>query len=260
MPLEAQTITLGATTTTENSGLLGEILPQFAVATGLNVQVVVQGSGAILKLGETGDLDLLLVHDRIGEDRFMEAGWGELRRDVMASRFVIVGSAEDPARIRGLGDPVSALRQIAETGNFFISRGDESGTHAAELRLWEGAGLAPQIDQPSWYRQSGAGMGATLNIVAGLGAYALTDIATWLGFGNRAGLEIMVGGTDPRLAEPGLANPYGIILVNSVRHPHLDTDAARRFIDWLTGPEGRAAIAGFVVSGEHPFVPTGGGE
>lgn len=239
----AQTIFVGATTTTENSGLLDHLLPQFSAATGLRTRVIAQSTGAILNLGETGDIDLMLVHNRAAEDQFMAAGFGQLRRDVMTSRFLIVGPAEDPASIAGVSDPALALRRIGETSSVFVSRGDDSGTHAAELRLWSDAGLAPQIDQPAWYRQTGAGMGATLNIVSGLGAYALTDNATWLSFGNRAGLEIMVSGGDPRLD-----NPYGVIQVNSAPE-------ARRLLDWLTGPAGRAAIAGFEVGGEHPFVP-----
>ena len=185
-----------------------------------------EGTGAILKLAETGDVDAVLVHDRAAEDRFMAAGFGVHRSDIMESRFLFVGPADDPAGIRGLDDPVEAMARIASTGAVFTSRGDGSGTHAAELRLWHDSGLAPQDDNPAWYRETGSGMGATLNTGAALGAYLLADRPTWESFGNRAGLDVLAAGDDPRLA-----NPYGLILVDPARHAHVQIDAARALSD-----------------------------
>ena len=247
----AQSLLLGVTSTTENSGLLGHLLPRFTQATGIEVRALVHGTGAILKLAETGDIDAALVHDRAAEDRFMAAGFGEHRRDVMKSRFLFVGPAHDPAGIRGLENPVAVMRRIALARAPFLSRGDDSGTPAAELRLWRDAGLAPQDDNPAWYRETGSGMGATLNTGAALGAYMLADRPTWESFGNRAGLEALAAGADPRFA-----NPYGVIVVDPVRHAHVAIDAARAFSAWLTGAAGQAAIAAFEIGGERMFVPT----
>ncbi|MFQ5971331.1 MAG: substrate-binding domain-containing protein, partial [Alphaproteobacteria bacterium] len=236
-PSEGETITLAATTTTDNSGLLAFLLPRFEAATGIKVRVVVQGTGAVLRLGQSGDVDVMLVHDPQSETAFMASGAGWIRREVMASEFLIVGPDADPAGIRGLDDADLALRRIAEARALFASRADDSGTHKAEQRLWRAAGVDPRSASGEWYRETGAGMGATLNIASGLGAYALTENATWLSFGNRKGLEALVAG-DPRFI-----NPYGIIVVNPSRHPHVREVAARRFVDWLTSAPGQAAIA-----------------
>ena len=248
-PSEEETITLAATTTTEDSGLLDWLLPRFEDATGIKVRVVVRSTGAVLRLGRTGDVDVLLVHDRQSEEAFMASGAGSIRREVMKSEFLIVGPEADPAAIRGLSDADLALRRIAAARAPFASRADDSGTHKTEHRLWRDAGVDPRSASGEWYRETGAGMGATLNVASSLGAYTLTESATWFSFGNREGLEALVAG-DPRFF-----NPYAIIVVNPARHPHVRGEAAGRFVDWLTSPPGQAAIADFRIGGKQPFVP-----
>lgn len=251
---EERFITLASTTSTDNSGLFAHILPKFAADTGIAVRVVAVGTGAALRIGQAGDADALLVHARAAEDRFVADGYGAFRRNVMHNDFVIVGPAGDPAGTGRAGDAVAALRVIAASGVPFLSRGDDSGTHKAELRLWRDAGIDPKGASGTWYRETGAGMGATLNTAANMAAYALTDRGTWLSFKNRAGLAIAYEG-DPRLY-----NPYGVILVNPARHPHIKKADALRFIDWLTGPQGQKAIAEFRVGGQRLFfadAPTG---
>lgn len=242
-------ITLASTTSTDNSGLFADILPRFTALMGIAVRVVAVGTGAALRLGARGDADVVLVHARGAEDRFMADGHGSLRRDVMHNDFVVVGPAADPARVAGGRDVVVALRRIATARAVFASRGDDSGTHKAELRHWRAAGLDPAKSSGAWYLETGAGMGATLNVAAAKSAYTLTDRATWLAFGNRRGLKIVVEG-DPRLR-----NPYGVILVNPARHPHVKRKLAMQFIDWLTSSTGRAAIAGFRIGGRQVFFP-----
>lgn len=253
-PAVAQLL-LGATTTTDNSGLLNYLLPRFSAATGVETRVVIQGSGAILRLAETGDIDVALVHDRAAEDRFMAAGFGAARHDLMESRFLLVGPRDDPAGIGGAPSLDAALQRIVAAGAGFISRGDESGTHTAELRLWRDAGLDPRTFDGGWYRETGSGMGATLNIAVALGAYTLTESATWASFGYRADLTSLIGGDDPRLV-----NPYGVIAVDPGRHDDIEIEAARALVAWLVGPAGQAAIAAFEVGGEHPFRPTAGAD
>ena len=248
-PAEEHFITLASTTSTANSGLFDHILPLFTAATGIAVRVVAVGTGAALRLGQRGDADVVLVHARDAEDAFVAAGHGALRRDVMYNDFVIVGPAADPAGLRGMSDAAAALRRIAGSGAAFISRGDDSGTHKAELRLWAAAGGAPDSRGESWYREAGAGMGATLNTARAMAAYALADRGTWLSFANRGDLEVLVEG-DARLF-----NPYGVILVNPLRHPHVKAAEARAFIAWLTGGGGQAAIASFSLNGEPLFTP-----
>ena len=248
-PAEEHFITLASTTSTANSGLFDHILPLFTAATGIAVRVVAVGTGAALRLGERGDVDVVLVHARAAEDAFVAAGHGTMRRDVMVNDFVIVGPAADPAGVRGMSDAPAALRRIAGARAAFISRGDDSGTHKAELRLWAAAGGAPDSSVESWYREAGAGMGATLNTARAMGAYALADRGTWLSFANRGNLEVLVEG-DARLF-----NPYGVILVNPARHPHVKAADARAFIAWLTGAAGQAAIASFSLAGEQLFTP-----
>ena len=242
-------ITLASTTSTENSGLLAHLLPKFTSRTGIAVRVIAVGTGAALRLGERGDVDVVLVHARAAEDRFIAAGFGIVRRDVMYNDFVIVGPSADPAGIMGGRDVVAALRRIARARATFVSRGDDSGTHKAEMRYWRQTGIDPRPGSGRWYLEAGAGMGATLNIAAGRDAYVLADRATWLSFRNRGRLAIVVEG-DPRLH-----NPYGVMLVNPARHPHMRRDDGIAFIGWLTGPEGRRAIASFRIGSRQVFFP-----
>jgi len=241
-------ITLASTTSTEQSGLFGHILPLFKTASGIEVRVVAVGTGQALAMAARGDADALLVHDRAGEDKFMAEGNGQDRRDVMYNDFVIIGPTSDPARIAGGKDAAAALEKIAVAKAPFASRGDDSGTHRSELRLWQAAGVAPKGN--AWYRELGSGMGPTLNTAAGLDAYVLADRATWASFKNRQNLEILVE-SDPRLF-----NPYGSILVNPARHPHVKAAEAKAWHEWLTGAEGRAAIASFRIGGEQLFFPS----
>lgn len=242
-------ITLASTTSTENSGLLRDILPRFTAETGIPVRVVAVGTGAALNLGRQGDADVLLVHARADENAFVAEGHGAYRRDVMFNDYVIVGPRDDPAGISGMADASCALAQIAESGSIFISRGDDSGTHKAERRLWARTDVDPGLASSGWYKESGSGMGATLNTAAGLGAYTLTDRGTWLSFRNRGNLDILLEG------DPPLFNPYGALLVNPARHPHIRAQEAEQLIDWLTGPRGQAAIAAFRVNRQQLFFP-----
>lgn len=242
-------ITLASTTSTEDSGLLADLVPRFRAESGIDVRVVAVGTGRALQIARHGDADVLLVHDRVSEDRFVEDGWGVGRRDVMYNDFVLVGPKDDPAGIRGRRDVARAMASIAAQGRPFVSRGDNSGTHKAELRLWQAAGVDPAAHSGGWYREVGAGMGAALNTTAAMGAYTLADRGTWLSFRNRQGLAIAVEG------EPRLANPYGVILVNPAKHPHVKERAGRAFIDWLVSAAGQAAIAAFRVNGEQLFYP-----
>ncbi len=240
-------ITVASTTSTENSGLFRHLLPRFEAATGIAVHVVARGTGQALALGRNGDVDVLLVHDRVAEDKFVAQGFGIDRRDVMYNDFVIVGPRGDPARIAGLTDAPAALARIAAAAAPFASRGDDSGTHRAERRLWRAAGIDVEAASGGWYRETGSGMGATLNTASGMNAYALSDRATWAAFANKGELSILVEG-DKRLF-----NPYGVILVNPARHGHIKKADAGRFLDWLTGAAGRAAIDSFRVDGKQLF-------
>jgi tungstate transport system substrate-binding protein len=239
-------ITLSSTTSTQDSGLFDHILPIFHAKTGLNVHVVAVGTGQALAIGARGDADALLVHDRPGEDKFVADGFGIDRRDVMYNDFVIVGPNIDPAHIRGLKDARQALTQIASTKSVFASRGDDSGTNRMELRLWKAAGIAPDV---LWYRNVGQGMGPTLNIAATMDAYTLTDRATWANFKNRENLEILTAG------DPALFNAYGSILVNPAKWPQVKFDDARTWHQWLTSPDGLAAITSYKINGEQLFFP-----
>lgn len=251
---QAETIVLQSTTSTQNSGLLDAILPQFQAQTGIAVRVVAVGTGQAIRNARNGDGDALLVHDTAAEEAFVAKGWGLARHDVMYNDFVLVGPAADPADIAGMRDVTAALARIAGAGAVFVSRGDDSGTHKAELRLWQAAGIDASAASGRWYREAGAGMGATLNIAVGMGAYTLTDRATWTAFGNKGDHRVLVEG-DPRLF-----NRYGVIVVNPARHPHVRADAAQDFVRWLTGPEGQKAIAGFRVDGQQVFFPSAGAE
>lgn len=241
-------ITLASTTSTEQSGLFGHILPVFRAQSGIEVRVVAVGTGQALAMAGRGDADALLVHDRRGEEAFVAAGLGIDRRAVMHNDFVLAGPKSDPAGIAGGRDAAAALRRIGEAKAPFASRGDDSGTHRMELRLWKDAGIDPRAIGPS-YRDLGAGMGPALNTAAGLGAYILSDRATWASFRNRGDLVILVEG-DPRLL-----NPYGSILVNPARFPHVKAADARVWHEWLTSPAGRRAIASFRIGGEQLFFP-----
>lgn len=244
-------IILQSTTSTQNSGLLNDLIPKFRAKTGIDVRVVAVGTGQALKNGRNGDGDVLLVHARAAEDRFVAAGFGIERRDVMYNDFVIVGPAEDRARINAMTDAAAALSKIAALRTIFVSRGDDSGTHIRERALWRHAGIDPRTASGTWYREAGSGMGTTLNVAVGMGAYTLTDRATWVGFRNKGDFRVLVSG-DRRLF-----NPYGVILVNPARHSHVNADGGRAFIAWLTGPEGQTAISSFRVDGVQLFHPTG---
>lgn len=251
MPALAQerSITVASTTSTEQSGLFGHILPIFTKETGIAVRVVALGTGQALDVGRRGDADVVLVHDRAAEERFVAEGFGGPRRPVMFNDFVLIGPAADPAGIAGLRDSAAALQRIAAARAPFVSRGDRSGTHAAELRLWAQAGIDPVAGRGQWYREVGQGMGPALNTAAAQDAYVLADRGTWLAFRNRAGLRILVEG-DTRLF-----NQYGVMLVNPARHPTVKAEDGQRFIDWLVGPVGQAAIASYRISGEPLFFP-----
>lgn len=242
-------IVMAATTSTRDSGLLDAILPRFTERTGIAVRVVAVGTGRAIDLARRGDADVLFVHDRSSEEAFVAQGYGLARRPVMYNDFVVVGPAADPAAIRGLTDVGAALRQIAERGAVFLSRGDDSGTHKAERRLWAAAAFDASATGSGWYRETGAGMGATLNTANQLAAYTLSDRGTWLSFRNRSDLDLLVEG-DPRLR-----NEYGVIVVSPERHPHVKAAAAGKLADWLVSSEGRAAIADFRVAGEPLFFP-----
>jgi tungstate transport system substrate-binding protein len=238
---------LASTTSTQQSGLFGHILPLFTAKTGIQVKVVALGTGQALDTGRRGDADALLVHDRPAEDKFVAEGWGVDRRDVMYNDFVLVGPKADPAKLHGASDAVDAFKRIAGAGALFVSRGDRSGTNAAELRFWKAAGVDPK--SLAGYKEAGSGMGPTLNMSAAIGAYTLSDRGTWLNFKNRQDLEIVFSG-DRRMF-----NPYGVMLVNPAKHPHVKKELAMQFIDWLTGADGQAAIAGYQINGQQLFFP-----
>jgi tungstate transport system substrate-binding protein len=246
--VEERFITLSSTTSTQDSGLFGYILPIFKTATGLNVHVVAVGTGQALAIGERGDADALLVHDRIGEDKFVAEGYGIDRRDVMYNDFIIVGPSADPAHIRGLKEARTAMALIVSAKAPFASRGDDSGTNRMELRLWKSAGIQPD-SHSGWYRDLGQGMGPTLNIAAGMNAYTLTDRATWANFKNRQGLEILTEG------DPALFNPYGSILVNPAKWPQVKFSDAKMWHEWLTSKPGLNAITSYKINGEELFFP-----
>lgn len=245
---EDRFITVASTTSTEQSGLFGHILPMFKEKTGIEVRVIAQGTGQALDTGRRGDADVVFVHDKASEEKFVAEGAGVKRNPVMYNDFVLVGPKSDPAGIKGSNDIAASLAKIAEAKAPFASRGDDSGTHKAELRLWKASGLDPKSGA-GWYRETGSGMGPTLNTAAGMGAYALTDRGTWLAFKNRLDLEIAVEG-DPRLQ-----NQYGVILVNPEKHPTVKKDDAQLLIDWLISEEGQKAIASFKINGEQLFFP-----
>jgi tungstate transport system substrate-binding protein len=239
-------ITVASTTSTEQSGLFKHLLPIFEKSTGIQVRVVALGTGQALDMGKRGDADVVFVHARPLEEKFVAEGFGVKRFEVMYNDFVLVGPKSDPAGVGGGKDIVAALSKIAAARAPFASRGDRSGTHFAELQLWQAAGIDPAKGKGDWYRETGAGMGPTLNTASGMNAYALTDRGTWLSFKNRGELVISVQG-DKRLF-----NQYGVILVNK---PHVKKEAGQRFIDWLISSEGQDAIADYRIGGQQLFFP-----
>lgn len=249
MAASAQNIVMASTTSTEQSGLFGHMLPEFKKATGLDVKVVALGTGQALDMGRRGDADVLFVHDQTAEEKFVTDGFGVKRLPVMYNDFVVVGPAADPAKAKGK-DIVQTLKNLAAANAPFISRGDKSGTHAAELRFWKTA--VQEAGKGSGYKECGCGMGPALNIAASSGAYALTDRATWLSFKNRADLVILVEG------DSKLFNQYGVIAVNPAKHPHVKVADAQKFVDWVVSPAGQAVIASYKIGGEQLFFPNAG--
>lgn len=239
-------ITVASTTSTEQSGLFKHLLPQFTQTTGIDVRVVAVGTGQAIEIGRRGDADVLLVHDRISEDKFVQEGFSNKRFDVMYNNFVLIGPVTDPAKVRGSAI-IGALQKIAESQSSFVSRGDKSGTHAAELRLWAQSTVNPAASKPQWYRETGVGMGPALNTASGLDAYILSDRGTWLSFKNRANLTVLVEG------DKQLFNPYGVMLVSPLKHPHIKAKDGQIFVDWLVSAQGQAAIRSFQVNGQSAF-------
>jgi len=245
---QERSITMASTTSTEQSGLFAHLLPAFKQATGIDVRVVAVGTGQALDIGRRGDADILFVHDRPAEEKLVAEGFGIKRTDVMYNDFVIVGPQGDPAGAKGR-DVVAALTKIADKSASFISRGDKSGTHAAELRYWKMAGIDAPATKLTGYKECGCGMGPALNIASQSEAYALTDRGTWLGFKNRGSLAVLVEG-DQRLF-----NQYGVIVVNPAKHPHVKVQLAQAFADWVLSPAGQQTIASYQVGGEQMFFP-----
>ncbi|CAQ68968.1 putative ABC-type tungstate transport system, periplasmic binding component [Cupriavidus taiwanensis LMG 19424] len=241
-------IRLATTTSTENSGLLKHLLPRFEQKSGVTVKVIAVGSGKAMKMGEMGDVDVLLVHARKMEDAFVAAGYGVNRRDVMYNDFIVVGPASDPAGVRGGKDVLAGLRKLAASGSKFISRGDNSGTDVMEKDYWKQLGIEPK-GQP-WYVNAGLGMGEVLTMAAQMPAYTLSDRATYGAYRARTGLAIAIEG------DPKMFNPYGIIAVNPARHPGTHYKDAMKLVEWITSKEGQDAIAGYKVAGEQLFFPT----
>jgi tungstate transport system substrate-binding protein len=237
---------VASTTSTEQSGLFGHILPQFKQATGIDVKVVALGTGQAIDMARRGDADVLFVHDKVAEEKFVADGFSSKRHEVMYNDFVLIGPKADPAGARGK-DIVAAMKKLASTNAPFISRGDKSGTHAAELRFWKMTDT--EANKGSGYKECGCGMGPALNIASSSGAYVLADRGTWLNFKNRADLTVLVEG-DQRLF-----NQYGIMLVSAAKHPQVKTAEGQRFVDWIVGPAGQAVIAGYKIGGEQLFFP-----
>lgn len=241
-------IVMASTTSTEQSGLFAHLLPAFKQATGIDVRVVALGTGQALDTGRRGDADVVFVHDQVAEEKFVADGFGLKRQAVMYNDFILVGPKGDPAGAKGR-DIAEALRKLGSNKEGFVSRGDKSGTHAAELRYWRAAGMDVASAKPSGYAECGCGMGPALNIAASKNAYVLTDRGTWLNFKNRADLAVLVEG-DQRLF-----NQYGVMAVNPAKHAHVKVDLAQAFVDWVASPAGQASIAGYKIGGEQLFFP-----
>jgi tungstate transport system substrate-binding protein len=244
-----KSIVVASTTSTEDSGLFGYLLPLFKAKTGIEVKVVAQGTGQALDTARRGDADVVFVHAKSAEEKFLAEGFGVKRYPVMYNDFVLIGPKSDPAGIKGSTDIVAALKTLKSKGNAFISRGDGSGTHIAELALWKAAGIDIAAEKGPWYKEIGQGMGAALNTAAAADAYVLSDRGTWLSFKNKGDLAIAVEG-DKRLF-----NQYGVMLVNPQKHPTVKAALGQRFIDWLISPEGQHAIAGYKINGQQLFYP-----
>jgi tungstate transport system substrate-binding protein len=245
-------IVVASTTSTQDSGLFGYLLPIFKRKTGIDVKVVAQGTGQALDTARRGDADVVFVHAKSAEEKFLAEGFGVKRYPVMYNDFVLIGPKADPAGVKGGGDIVAALKVIKDKAAPFISRGDRSGTHIAELALWKGAGIDIEHDKGPWYKAIGQGMGAALNTAQASNAYVLADRGTWLAFKNRGDLVIAVEG-DKRLF-----NQYGVMLVNPARHPSVKKELGQQFVDWLVSPEGQRAIAGYKINGQQLFYPNAG--
>jgi tungstate transport system substrate-binding protein len=244
-----KSIVVASTTSTQDSGLFGHILPLFKAKTGIDVKVVAQGTGQALDTGRRGDADVLFVHAKAQEEKFVADGFGVKRYPVMYNDFVLIGPKSDPAGIKRMTDVAEALKAIKAKGAPFISRGDRSGTHIAELDLWKAAGIDIGKEKGPWYKEIGQGMGAALNTASAANAYVLADRGTWLSFKNRGDLDILVAG-DKRLF-----NQYGVMLVNPEKHPHVKKALGQAFIDWLVSPEGQKAIADYKINGQELFFP-----
>jgi tungstate transport system substrate-binding protein len=244
-----KSIVVASTTSTQDSGLFGHILPLFKAKSGIDVKVVAQGTGQALDTGRRGDADVVFVHAKPQEEKFVADGAGVKRTPVMYNDFVLIGPKSDPAGIKGMTDVTQALQAIKAKGVPFISRGDRSGTHAAELELWKATGIDIGKDKGPWYKEIGQGMGAALNTASAANAYVLADRGTWLSFKNRGDLDILLAG-DKRLF-----NQYGVILVNPAKHSHVKQELGQAFIDWLVSPEGQKAIADYKIEGQQLFFP-----
>ena len=244
-------IVVASTTSTEQSGLFGHLLPLYKAATGVEARVVALGTGQALDMGRRGDADVVFVHDQAAEEKFAAEGFGIKRLPVMYNDFVLIGPAADPAKVRG-AVITAALQKLGAAGAPFVSRGDKSGTHAAELRYWKAAGTDIATAKPAGYKECGCGMGPALNMAASTGAYVLADRGTWLSFKNRADLAVLVEG-DKRLF-----NQYGVMVVNPAKHPHVKLALAQQFADWVVSPAGQAAIASYKIGGEQLFFPNAG--
>ena len=242
-----KSIVVSSTTSTEQSGLFKHLLPVFEKKTGIQVKVVAVGTGQALDIGRRGDADVVFVHDKVAEEKFVAEGFAEKRIEVMYNDFVLIGPKADPAKTKG-NDIQAALQKISSAKSTFISRGDKSGTHAAELRYWKGAGVTVSATE-SWYKETGSGMGPALNTASGMNGYILSDRATWLTFKNRGDLAIVVEG------DPKLFNQYGVMLVNPSKHPHVKKAEGQAFIDWIISSEGQQTIASYKVEGQQSFFP-----
>ena len=244
-----KSIVVASTTSTQDSGLFGYILPLFKAKTGIEVKVVAQGTGQALDTGRRGDADVVFVHAKSQEEKFVADGFGVQRFDVMYNDFVLIGPKADPAKISGTKDISSALKAIAATQSPFVSRGDKSGTHSAELALWKATGLEPQATKPAWYREIGQGMGAALNTAGSMNAYVLADRGTWISFKSKGELGIAVEG------DQKLFNQYGIMLVNPAKHPNVKKELGQAFVDWIVSAEGQNAIRAYKIDGQQLFFP-----
>ncbi|MDP7064693.1 MAG: substrate-binding domain-containing protein [Arenicellales bacterium] len=243
-------IVVASTTSTENSGLYSFVLPRFSEQTGIEVRVVAVGTGQALHIAQNGDADVLLVHHRPSEDQFISQGYGVTRYDLMYNDYILVGPRDDPASVLSAANVIGAVQRIATNKSLFISRGDDSGTHKKELELWNQSGIDTTKAGNGWYQETGRGMGGTLNMASALDAYTLSDRATWLKFGNKGRLDILFQ------SDPPLFNPYGIILVNPEKHPHIKTRDGQTFIEWMLSETGQTLIADYRILGQQAFFPT----